>query len=102
MDAPNIIIPAFNEKPYSWQAEVERNIRTGLGQEKVMQQEAMARIRRAEEALGPTRSIDGLGKKVASIPARLWFRWQKQEEGCWENKQFVKEMLRDNPELRAV
>ena len=102
MEAPNIIIPAFNEKPFSWQAEVERNIRTGLGREKVMMKEAAMKLRRAEEALGPTKTVDGLGKKIGTIPARLWFRWHKQEFGCWEDKKFVHEMLRDNEELRAV
>lgn len=102
MEAPNIIIPNFKEQPWSWQAEVERNMRTGIGREKVLMKEAAERMRRAEEALGPTKTIDGVGKKVATIPARLWFRWHQQEFNCWQDKQFLKDMLRDNPELRAV
>lgn len=101
LSVTQIIIPSFKEQPWSWQAEVERNIRTGIGKEKVMQKEAMARIARAEQALGPTKSIDGVGRKIASIPARMWHRWQREERGCWEDKGFLKDMLRDNPELRV-
>lgn len=45
-------------------------------------------------------SIEGVGHKVASIPADVWHYWgHRLGYECWEDKQFFKEMLRDNPEL---
>jgi hypothetical protein len=46
--------------------------------------------------MGSARS-DGLGQLKATIPAREYFRWHQQERGCWGDKQFIKEWVRDNP-----
>jgi len=35
------------------------------------------------------------------VPAREWHRWNMQHPGCWQDKQFVREFMRDNPELRG-
>jgi len=45
--------------------------------------------------------MDGLGQLKASIPAREYFRWHQAERGCWGDKSFVKEFLRDNPSFKA-
>jgi hypothetical protein len=45
--------------------------------------------------------VDGLGQLKASIPAREYFRWEQFKPGCWGDKQFVNEMLRDNPAFKA-
>ena len=45
--------------------------------------------------------IDGVGQLKATIPAREYFRWQQFKPGCWGDKSFVKEFLRDNPSLKA-
>lgn len=45
--------------------------------------------------------MDGVGQLKATIPAREYFRWQQYKPGCWADKQFVKEFLRDNPAFRA-
>ena len=45
--------------------------------------------------------VDGLGQLKAVIPAREYFRWHQQERGCWGDKQFNREFLRDNPQFKA-
>ena len=45
--------------------------------------------------------MDGVGQLKGTIPAREYFRWQQFKPGCWGDKEFVREFLRDNPSLRA-
>lgn len=48
------------------------------------------------------RSIEGLGQLVARIPATAFHFWgQKLGYECWNDKAFMDEFLRDNPELRV-
>lgn len=46
-------------------------------------------------------SVEGLGQRVASIDGASWAYWQNREPGCWQDKQFLNEYLRDNPEARV-
>ena len=59
-----------------------------------------ALARKANPEMGSARS-DGLGQLKAPIPAREYFRWHQQERGCWGDKQFIKEWVRDNPDHKA-
>jgi hypothetical protein len=44
-------------------------------------------------------SIDGVGQLKARIPLAAWHYWgQRLGYECWEDKQFLEEFLRDNPE----
>lgn len=44
--------------------------------------------------------VKGLGRKVAEIPADAYHYWgQRLGYECWKDKQFLREFLRDNPEL---
>jgi len=45
--------------------------------------------------------VDGLGEMTASIDSRSFHYWNNREPGCWNDKQFTKEYLRDNPEARV-
>jgi hypothetical protein len=45
--------------------------------------------------------MEGLGQLKASIPARDYFRWHQFKPGCWGDKSFIKEYLRDNPSFKA-
>tara|TARA_R100000655_G_scaffold35713_1_gene69410 strand:- start:299 stop:643 length:345 start_codon:yes stop_codon:yes gene_type:complete len=45
--------------------------------------------------------LEGVGQLKATIPARDYFRWQQYKPGCWSDKQFVDEYLRDNPACRT-
>ena len=45
--------------------------------------------------------MDGVGQLKATIPAREYFRWMQFKPGCWGDKQFVNEFLRDNGSFKA-
>ena len=45
--------------------------------------------------------MDGLGQLKAVIPAREYFRWHQSHEGCWGDKGFIREFVRDTPEMRG-
>ena len=45
------------------------------------------------------RSIEGVGQLKARIPLAAWHYWgQRLGYECWEDKSFLDEFLRDNPE----
>lgn len=47
-------------------------------------------------------SIDGIGECVARIPAEAYFYWMARKgSGCWMDKAFIREYIRDNPEVRV-
>lgn len=49
------------------------------------------------------RSVDGLGKKVASIDGESYHYWGKRlGYECWRDNQFLEEYLRDNPQCRVA
>ena len=48
------------------------------------------------------RSIEGLGQLTARIPPTAYHFWgQKLGYECWNDKAFMDEFLRDNPECRV-
>ena len=48
------------------------------------------------------KSVEGLGQLVARIPETAFHFWgQKLGYNCWNDSAFMKEFLRDNPELRV-
>tara|TARA_R100000808_G_scaffold5110_1_gene15793 strand:+ start:12538 stop:12909 length:372 start_codon:yes stop_codon:yes gene_type:complete len=47
------------------------------------------------------RHMDGLGQMTASIDSKSYHYWNAREPGCWNDKKFVREYLRDNPEARV-
>lgn len=64
-----------------------------------VQAEKHARFNRRNEA----NNIEGIGRKVASIPGVAYHYWgQRLGYECWEDKQFIKEFLRDNPEVAVT
>lgn len=48
--------------------------------------------------LGAHRSTEGLGRPVASIPPLAYHYWGRRlGYECWQDKQFLNEIKRDNP-----
>ena len=48
------------------------------------------------------RSINGVGSKIATIPGDSFHFWGKKlGYDCWNDKGFMDEFLKDNPELRS-
>ena len=69
-----------------------------------MAKRALMPRRKAEAArhLAQNRSsIDGFGSPTSEIPLESYIYWQRAKPGCWKDKQFVREYLRDNPECRV-
>lgn len=80
---------------------IERELRMGFELEKSM---AFARQRKiaAANARNPRRSIEGMGQVTMSIDPVLRVLAERQfGRGCFNDKNFVRELLRDNPELRV-
>lgn len=79
--------------------EVEQEFRRGWNREKVL-----AAIRQKQIAQGQRvrRLIDGLGQMTMSVDPTLYHLWgQRLGYACWRDKQFRKEVLRDNPQARV-
>ena len=95
------IAAAFNQT----EAELAREITDGVTQqmpaEKARAAAELARTGRELQERGSDRA-DGRGQMVGSIPARIYMRWHQMLPGCWKDKQFVSEFLKDNPQCCAV
>lgn len=63
----------------------------------VINQAMIARVMQKTGSL----KMEGIGQKMGAIDARTFFRWQQQYPGCWKDPNFLQEMLRDNPAMRA-
>ena len=99
--APNVIIPKFRPAvDRAWWQTIERNLRLGIGREKVLQENRMKDTARLER-MTARKTVDGLGQLTAIIDLQNYLRWDQQMPGCWGDKSFGREYLRDNPEARA-
>ena len=99
--APTIIIPKFRPKTdTAWWDTVERNMRNGWGRKMVLKEQEMKESARLE-AMTPRKTVEGLGQLVGIVDQELYLRWHLQEEGCWNDKNFKRKFLADNPEYKA-
>ena len=64
--------------------------------EKATYKERSRQIRKAAEGF---KSSQGVQVK-AVIDAKTYFRHEQENPGCWADKQYTREALRDNPEMR--
>lgn len=85
--------------PSHLRKEVERELRFGWNQQEIKaksEAKQLAIFGHANEA----RALDGVGEMVARIPRSAFHYWgQRLGYECWEDKQFRKEFIRDNPEV---
>ena len=97
----DVFIPQFKEgNGSSFMKNLERYLKYEVDLEK---HEAAVRdemVRKENREIGSAK-VDGLGQLKATIPAREYFRWHQAERGCWADRQFVKEWVRDNESHRA-
>lgn len=63
---------------------------------RVRQQQVAAANSRIETAM-----IEGVGQHTMSIDADAYHFWNWREPGCWGDKAFRREYLRDNPAVAA-
>ena len=80
--------------------QLEQELRLGWQKERV---EAEIQSKQsAKYAQMRHKSIEGLGQKIASIPTAAYHFWgQKLGYECWNDKKFMHEFLRDNPQCRV-
>lgn len=97
-----LIIPKFRPADdRGWWQTIERNMRLGIGKEKVLQEQRMKDNARLE-AMTPRKTVEGLGQLTAVFDLQNYLRWDAEHPGCWGDKQFGREFIRDNPEVRAA
>ena len=79
---------------------LERHIRHHVDLEK---HEASKRAQEAnmDARMMASANADGLGQLQLVVPASEWHRCNAQYPGCSDDKQFVREFMRDNPEMRG-
>ena len=84
----------------SLHGQLEKELRTGWQRNQI--QAAVEARKFGKENAKRHKSIEGLGQLVARIPTTAYHFWgQKLGYGCWNDKEFMDEFLRDNPELRV-
>jgi hypothetical protein len=81
--------------------EVEAEFRLGWERESVqaeIQQHRVGEInQRLERAM-----LDGIGQTRLSVSPAFYMYWvQRLGPGCWRDKQFLREIERDNPQARV-
>ena len=79
---------------------LERHLRHEVDLEKFESRKKEIEANEEARSMGSAKA-DGLGQLKAVIPAREYFRWHQSHEGCWGDKGFIREFVRDNPEMRA-
>ena len=85
--------------PSDLRKEVEREFRHGFNMNRVNAEtdaKKYAQFNHSNEA----KNIDGVGRLVARIPPDSFYYWAgRLGIECWNDKTFVKEFLKDNPEV---
>ena len=76
---------------------LEKHLRYEVDLEKY---EAKKRELECGKENGEGGQVEGLGQLKGTIPAREYFRWHQDKQGCWGDKQFTNEFFRDNPHLK--
>ena len=100
-DMADVFIPTWKEgNGSSFMKNLEKYLKYEVDLEKSEAAMRDALSRKENREMGSARS-DGLGQLKATIPARDYFRWHQAERGCWGDKQFIKEWVRDNPDHKA-
>lgn len=81
---------------------VMREFRQGHEVDKVLARVRQAKIAAASEHLQRTQ-MEGLGQLRARIDGTAFLDWHVRTGGqCWRDKGFIREYLRDNPDVRVA
>lgn len=89
--------------PEHLQAEVSQELARGWRLEEIKARHAAAQVGKINRDF-EHKEVKGLGRLVARIPSTAFAYWQNRKgmQGCWNDKQFFNEFLRDNPECRVT
>ena len=79
---------------------LERELRLGFQLEKTQAEARQRDIGRVNQEA--VKSVEGLGSLEARIDSSAYHYWgQREGYDCWQDNQFQKEFLRDNPQSKV-
>lgn len=83
--------------------EVARELANGWRLEEIKARHAAQQLGKLNRDVAH-KSVKGLGRLVARIPSQAFHYWNKKDgmTGCWDDKAFMNEFLRDNPECKVT
>jgi hypothetical protein len=99
-NASSVIGDALNDLPGDLRRAVIKEFESGIQKDWV--QAGIQQKRIAKDSQTEIRSIDGIGRLRMRIDPTLYHAWgTKYGYDCWKDSQFLKEVERDNPEVRV-
>jgi hypothetical protein len=105
MSNPNsistFIANAMDDLPGDLRSQVVNEFKSGYRKEWVnagIQQKKIAK----QTSINDFKSVDGIGRLRMRVDPTLYHYWgHKLGYGCWKDSQFLREVERDNPEVRV-
>ena len=105
MSNPNsistFIANALDDLPGDLRSQVVNEFKSGYRKEWVnagIQQKKIAK----QTSINDFKSVDGIGRLRMRVDPTLYHYWgHKLGYGCWKDAQFLREIERDNPEVRV-
>ena len=99
-NASSVIANALDDLPGDLRRAVIKEFESGIQKDWV--QAGIQQKRIAKDSQTDLRSVDGIGRLRMRIDPTLYHAWgTKYGYDCWKDSQFLKEIERDNPEVRV-
>ena len=99
-NASSVIGNALNDLPGDLRRAIIKEFEKGIQKDWV--QAGIQQKRIAKDSHTEIRSIDGIGRLRMRIDPTLYHAWgTKYGYDCWKDSQFLREIERDNPEVRV-
>jgi len=99
-NASSVIANALDDLPGELRLAVIKEFQKGIQKDWVKAGIDQKRI--AKDSQRDIRSVDGIGRLRMRIDPTLYHTWgTKYGYDCWKDSQFLKEVERDNPEVRV-
>jgi len=96
----SVIASALDDLPGDLRRAVIKEFQSGIQKDWV--QAGIDQRRIAKDSQTDLRSVDGIGRLRMRIDPTLYHAWgQRLGYDCWKDSQFLKEVERDNPEVRV-
>ena len=97
----SVIGDALNDLPGDLRRRVIKELSSGIQREWVTAGIQQQRIAKDSHQVD-RRSIDGVGRLRMRVDPTMYHAWgTKYGYGCWKDSQFLREVERDNPEVRV-
>lgn len=99
-NASSVLANALDDLPGELRRAVIKEFQTGIQKDWV--QAGIQQKRIAKDSQTDVRAIDGIGRLRMRIDPTLYHAWgTKYGYDCWKDSQFLREVERDNPEVRV-